>query len=167
MLYPDGSVNDAVQRGTALAAVMTGDYECAITGKGFDALLERPDPELVQPVLRRGAVFARMSPDNKRDLMHLLGNGLDTAPAAQPLGLHVGGSRGWGLLIAVFPFQGCFLVPRPCQLLCFHVSDRPKPKNRPNKTQASAATAPTTAAPSRPPTWASHCVRPRPRWRRP
>jgi len=31
-------------------------------GKGFDALLERPDPELVQPMLRRGTVFARMSP---------------------------------------------------------------------------------------------------------
>jgi hypothetical protein len=96
VLYPDGSVNDRVQKGTVLAAVMTGDMELAITGKGFDALLESPDPEVVQPVLRRGAVFARMSPDNKRDLMHLLGGGLEAAPAARPLGLHVGGSRGRG-----------------------------------------------------------------------
>ena len=57
--------------------VMMGDLECAVTGKGFDALLTPPyDPELLQPVLRRGSVFARMSPDNKRDLMLLLGSGL-------------------------------------------------------------------------------------------
>jgi hypothetical protein len=90
ILSPDGAVAAAPARAAVLATVMTGDMECAVTGKGFDALLERPDPQLVQPMLRRGAVFARMSPDNKRDLMHLLGNGLEAAPDAAPLGLHVG-----------------------------------------------------------------------------
>jgi magnesium-transporting ATPase (P-type) len=72
---------------------MMGELECAVTGKGFDALLAPPyDPELLQPMLRRGTVFARMSPDNKRDLMELLGNGLQTAaaPGCPKLGLHVG-----------------------------------------------------------------------------
>jgi hypothetical protein len=63
--------------------VMMGELECAVTGKGFDALLAPPyDPEVLQPVLRRGAVFARMSPDNKRDLMEVLGGGLQQQPAA-------------------------------------------------------------------------------------
>jgi hypothetical protein len=72
---------------------MMGELECAVTGKGFDALLAPPyDTELLQPMLRRGTVFARMSPDNKRDLMELLGNGLQTAaaPGCPKLGLHVG-----------------------------------------------------------------------------
>lgn len=70
-----------------------GELECAVTGKGFDALLAPPfDAELLQPMLRRGTVFARMSPDNKRDLMELLGSGLQTAaaPGCPKLGLHVG-----------------------------------------------------------------------------
>jgi magnesium-transporting ATPase (P-type) len=76
-----------------LCQVMMGELECAVTGKGFDALLAPPyDTELMQPMLRRGTVFARMSPDNKRDLMELLGNGLQTAaaPGCPKLGLHVG-----------------------------------------------------------------------------
>jgi cation-transporting ATPase 13A2 len=108
VLHPDGSVTDAAPRGSVLAAVMTGDMECAVTGKGFDALLARPDPELVQPMLRRGAVFARMSPDNKRDLMHLLGNGLESAPLARPLGLHVGAPPG-GVRLREWGRQGAIL----------------------------------------------------------
>jgi magnesium-transporting ATPase (P-type) len=72
--------------------VMMGELECAVTGKGFDALLQAPyDHDLLQSALRRGSVFARMSPDNKRDLMELLGDGLQSAgPACPKLGLHVG-----------------------------------------------------------------------------
>jgi magnesium-transporting ATPase (P-type) len=76
-----------------LAQVMMGDFECAVTGKGFDAMLQPPyDTELLQPVLRRACVFARMSPDNKRDLIEMLGSGLQAAPVpgCPNLGLHVG-----------------------------------------------------------------------------
>ncbi|WIA28629.1 hypothetical protein OEZ86_011166 [Tetradesmus obliquus] len=93
VLYPDGSVNASVTRTAVLPQVMMGELECAVTGKGFDALLAPPfDAELLQPMLRRGTVFARMSPDNKRDLMELLGSGLQTAaaPGCPKLGLHVG-----------------------------------------------------------------------------
>eukprot|EP00775_Hariotina_reticulata_P010483 gene10483-10642_t len=92
VVYPDGSVNHTVPRTTVLSQVMMGELECAVTGKGFDALLQPPyDQELLQPALRRGSVFARMSPDNKRDLMELLGDGLRSAgPACPKLGLHVG-----------------------------------------------------------------------------
>lgn len=71
---------------------MMGELECAVTGRGFDALLTQPyDMDLLQPALRRGGVFARMSPDNKRDLMDLLGSGLAAAgPGCPHLGLHVG-----------------------------------------------------------------------------
>lgn len=70
-----------------------GELECAVTGKGFDALLQPPyNTDVLQPVLRRGCVFARMSPDNKRDLIEMLGSGLQTAPVlgCPKLGLHVG-----------------------------------------------------------------------------
>ncbi|GFR50064.1 hypothetical protein Agub_g12206, partial [Astrephomene gubernaculifera] len=68
-----------------LARVLTGELECAVTGKGFSRLVAHPDPALMLPVLQRAAVFARMSPDNKRDLMLLLGGGME-----------VGGSGGEG-----------------------------------------------------------------------
>ncbi len=48
-------------------------------GKGFSWLLQSQDAQLLLPLLQRGAVFARMSPDNKRDLMLLLGAGIDGA----------------------------------------------------------------------------------------
>jgi P-type E1-E2 ATPase len=71
--------------------VLTGELECAVTGKGFDALVASGEPDLMVPVLQRAAVFARMTPDNKRDLMELLGNGLEGAPASLPhLSLYVG-----------------------------------------------------------------------------
>jgi hypothetical protein len=189
VLHPDGSVTDAAPRGAALAAVMTGDMECAVTGKGFDALLARPDPELVQPMLRRGAVFARMSPDNKRDLMHLLGNGLEAAPAARPLGLHVGAHRGRGGLATRCRGRGpggrpCPGTRVPCShgCLCAWGGCDPRrrrpfrpPLTRPPRRaalrrprpQASAATAPTTAARSRRRTSASPYARPRRPSRRP
>jgi hypothetical protein len=72
---------------------MMGELECAVTGKGFDALLQLPyNTDVLQPVLRRGCVFARMSPDNKRDLIEMLGAGLQTTPVpgCPKLGLHVG-----------------------------------------------------------------------------
>ncbi len=43
-----------------------------------------------QAALQRGAVFARMSPDNKKDLVHLVGRGLDAYPLCPHLGLYVG-----------------------------------------------------------------------------
>jgi cation-transporting ATPase 13A2 len=98
VLYPDGSVMQNAQRGLVMSQVLTGDMECAVTGKGFDCLLASGDESLLQPALRRACVWARMSPDNKAELMQLLGSGLVTLPesvggvgvAPQPLGLHVG-----------------------------------------------------------------------------
>ena len=43
-----------------------------------------------QAVLLHASVFARMAPDNKRDLMELLGNGMDSCMELPHLGLHVG-----------------------------------------------------------------------------
>jgi magnesium-transporting ATPase (P-type) len=91
VLYPDGSVNEVVQRAVVLPQVIIGELECAVTGKGFDALVGTVDGELLLVCLRRASVYARMSPDNKHDLMELLGNGLEGgAPGCPHLGLHVG-----------------------------------------------------------------------------
>ncbi|GIL93414.1 hypothetical protein Vretifemale_20808 [Volvox reticuliferus] len=83
-----------------MTRLMMGELECAVTGKGFNCLLASPQLQLqppqksvplLLPVLQRAAVFARMSPDNKRDLMLLLGSGIDGAPEDCPhLGLRAG-----------------------------------------------------------------------------
>ena len=77
VLYPDGSTSHAT-RSEAIASVLSGEMECACTGKGFDLMLDTLDPELTFAILSRGSVFARMSPDNKRDLMELMGGGMDS-----------------------------------------------------------------------------------------
>lgn len=65
-----------------------------LAGKGFDRLLLPAGHSLLPPLLGRASVFARMSPDNKRHLMLLLGDGMDVgeAPGGRPphLGLHAG-----------------------------------------------------------------------------
>ncbi|GLC61164.1 hypothetical protein PLESTB_001725200 [Pleodorina starrii] len=113
-----------------LSRLLTGELECAVTGKGFNCLLAVPQLEppaatgtkqhsdspvavaaaalqqkqrqgagsstgggipVLLAVLQRAGVFARMSPDNKRDLMMLLGGGIDAAPPGFPhLGLRAG-----------------------------------------------------------------------------
>ncbi|PNW86612.1 hypothetical protein CHLRE_02g093700v5 [Chlamydomonas reinhardtii] len=73
-----------------LARVVTGELECAVTGKGFNWLLASLDAGLLFPVLQRAGVFARMSPDNKRDLMLLLGSGIDGVEGCPHLGLRAG-----------------------------------------------------------------------------
>ncbi|KAG2425624.1 hypothetical protein HYH02_014997 [Chlamydomonas schloesseri] len=73
-----------------MARVVTGELECAVTGKGFNWLLASLDAGLLLPVLQRAGVFARMSPDNKRDLMLLLGSGIDGVEGCPHLGLRAG-----------------------------------------------------------------------------
>jgi hypothetical protein len=53
--------------------VANGDVECAVTGRGFTRMVEGRDVGMLRPVLQRAAVFARMSPDNKRDLCQVGG----------------------------------------------------------------------------------------------
>lgn len=89
ILYPDGSQNAGVQRAVVLPQVLTGDLECAVTGAGFSAMVAQEDGAALVPCLRRCTVWARMTPDNKRDLMGLLGDGLDLAPGVPHLGLTV------------------------------------------------------------------------------
>jgi hypothetical protein len=48
-------------------------------------LLELHDVGLLTAVLARGAVFARMTPDNKRDLVELLGAGTTRLPTCPNL----------------------------------------------------------------------------------
>eukprot|EP00798_Chlamydomonas_sp_ICE-L_P017927 gene17927-24321_t len=53
-------------------------------------LQETLDRDLLPAALRHATVYARMSPDNKRDLMQFLGNGLDGVEGCPHLGLWVG-----------------------------------------------------------------------------
>lgn len=98
LLEADGHVVEMVGGGKARAAarIMSGELECAVTGKGWDKLLASHEPELLAACLRCATVFARMSPDNKRDLMELLGagtGGSETAAAGRGGGSSAGGSE--------------------------------------------------------------------------
>lgn len=90
IINTDGTIREGVSRREALMQVLSGELQCAITGKGFDRLLQSLEPDITDTVLNRASVFARMSPDNKRDLMELLGNGISVIPNCPHLGLKVG-----------------------------------------------------------------------------
>ncbi|PSC67462.1 hypothetical protein C2E20_8853 [Micractinium conductrix] len=72
-----------------LGGVGAGRLAAAITGRGFEKLQELG---AVGPFLDRGGVWARMSPDDKRTLMELLGDGsvADDGGEVPGLGHHVG-----------------------------------------------------------------------------
>mmetsp|Transcript_29272 Transcript_29272/g.64753 ORF Transcript_29272/g.64753 Transcript_29272/m.64753 type:complete len:705 (-) Transcript_29272:814-2928(-) len=90
VLHEDGRVEECATKGQAAAAVLSGAMQCAVTGRGFNRLVEGLDPDLLPACLQCASVFARMSPDNKRDLMELLGDGIDVIDGCPHLGLHVG-----------------------------------------------------------------------------
>ncbi len=93
VLNVDGAVDEGAAAGgpsALVARVLTGELECAVTGKGFSWMLGTLDAALLVPVLQRAAVFARMSPDNKRDLMLMLGSGIDGVEGCPKLGLRAG-----------------------------------------------------------------------------
>ncbi|EFN58731.1 hypothetical protein CHLNCDRAFT_140416 [Chlorella variabilis] len=72
-----------------LAGVAAGSLAAAVTGRGFEKLQE---VGLLEPFLRHAGVFARMSPDDKRALMELLGDGAlgEDGGEVAGLGHHVG-----------------------------------------------------------------------------
>lgn len=93
VLNVDGAVDEGAAAGgpsALVARVLIGELECAVTGKGFSWMLGTLDAALLVPVLQRAAVFARMSPDNKRDLMLMLGSGIDGVEGCPKLGLRAG-----------------------------------------------------------------------------
>ncbi|KAL4457986.1 hypothetical protein ABPG75_012851 [Micractinium tetrahymenae] len=72
-----------------LGGVAAGSLAAAVTGRGFEKLQELG---AVQPFLEGAGVFARMSPEDKRALMELLGDGsmADDGSEVAGLGHHVG-----------------------------------------------------------------------------
>jgi hypothetical protein len=48
VLNTDGTVNEGVAKAAILPKVLLGDYEVAVTGKGFSRMLDSPDPDVVQ-----------------------------------------------------------------------------------------------------------------------
>lgn len=84
----DLSIQGASPDGTPLAgtsmalltAVSRGDMEASVTGRGFRKLWQSQGSSGgggggLDTALNRGGVFARMSPDDKRNLVELLGDG--------------------------------------------------------------------------------------------
>lgn len=62
ILNVDGSVEANLAASSALPRLLLGELEAAVTGKGFNRLAESMEPSVLLPLLRRAAVWARMSP---------------------------------------------------------------------------------------------------------
>lgn len=94
---PDGSVSVAAAGGESdvlLQGLATGEIDAAVTGRGFERLGVDSDAGGggLETVLHCAGVFARMSPDDKRLLMELLGDGTvaEDGEESPGLGHHVG-----------------------------------------------------------------------------
>ncbi|KAK9823788.1 hypothetical protein WJX72_005518 [[Myrmecia] bisecta] len=72
---PQGSA--ALSAAEAMRGIAAGEYQCAVTGRGFVEMLKLGDPELTAVVLQNVVVAARMLPNHKQDLVALLGDGVD------------------------------------------------------------------------------------------
>ncbi|KAF5835495.1 hypothetical protein DUNSADRAFT_7279 [Dunaliella salina] len=70
---PDGFLEQCM----ALRQAALGEMQIAVTGPAWQRLIAEPEdhPDLLQIVLQRGRVFARMSPESKRCLLGMLGFG--------------------------------------------------------------------------------------------
>ncbi|PRW55974.1 Ca-transporting ATPase [Chlorella sorokiniana] len=71
---PDGSDLALSSEEQVVGGVAAGSLAAAVTGRGFEKLQQLGESKL-EPFLSRAGVWARMSPDDKRTLMELLGDG--------------------------------------------------------------------------------------------
>ncbi|GAB4820540.1 hypothetical protein N2152v2_007586 [Parachlorella kessleri] len=89
VVAPDGGGAPAPEGEAAqvLGQVATGALQAAVTGRGFEKLVEDSEAGGLDTVLHRAGVFARMSPDDKRLLVELLGEGAFAEDGSQLPGL--------------------------------------------------------------------------------
>ena len=57
----------------AVSALAEGQLQCAVTGDALEHMLQLRDPSLLEAVMRNAVVFARMKPQQKGQVMDLLG----------------------------------------------------------------------------------------------
>ena len=80
---------------------MQGQAQCCLTGPAFEQLLQQEDLSLVETVMRNVTVFARMRPQQKGQVMDLLGSrGLHQMHRGHPRTIPV------SLLPMTHPFAG-------------------------------------------------------------
>ncbi|KAL0036849.1 hypothetical protein WJX77_002108 [Trebouxia sp. C0004] len=65
--------HQTLEASQALTALAEGQMRCAVTGDAFEHLLQHHDLSLLELVIRNVAVFSRMQPQQKGQVMDLLG----------------------------------------------------------------------------------------------
>ncbi len=65
--------HQTLEASQALTALAEGQMRCAVTGDAFEHLLQHHDLSLLELVMRNVAVFSRMQPQQKGQVMDLLG----------------------------------------------------------------------------------------------
>lgn len=65
--------HQTLEASQALTALAEGHMRCAVTGDAFEHLLQHHDLSLLELVMRNVAVFSRMQPQQKGQVMDLLG----------------------------------------------------------------------------------------------
>ncbi len=79
------TTGEACQPHAALTALTEGKLQCAVTGSAFQHLLQHGDLSVLDVVLRNAAVFARMQPHQKGQVVDLLSfRGLHHSFGGQP-----------------------------------------------------------------------------------
>ena len=70
--FVSGGNNQELEQGQALASLAEGHARCAVTGAAFEHLLQQQNETTLSVVMHSAAVFARMQPHQKGQVMDLL-----------------------------------------------------------------------------------------------
>ena len=70
--FVSGVSNQEIEQSLALASLAQGRAQCAVTGAGFELLLQQSDLSTLEVVMHSSIVFARMQPHQKGQVMHLV-----------------------------------------------------------------------------------------------
>ena len=70
--FVSGDSNQEIEQSLALASLAQGRAQCAVTGAGFELLLQQSDLSTLEVIMQSSIVFARMQPHQKGQVMHLV-----------------------------------------------------------------------------------------------
>lgn len=70
--FVSGENNQQIDQTQAVTSLAEGRAQCAVTGAAFELLLQQQDLSILEVVMRSVAVFARMQPHQKGQVMDLV-----------------------------------------------------------------------------------------------
>ena len=100
------TTGEACQPVAALTALSEGGLQCALTGDAFQLLLQLQDLSFLDTILRNAAVFARMQPQQKGQVVDLLSfRGLHQSFNGQPRHVRVSQAQYISVAVVIWLFH--------------------------------------------------------------